>query len=169
MFRQMRRGRQQLSAGEAEELLRYGSSGVLAVHGDGGYPYAVPLSYVYTGGKIYFHCAKEGHKLDALQRDPKVSFAFIGEDTIVSEKYTSYFRSVIVFGRARVVEDESERLTALRALAEKYSPDRPQEEREREVSSCAQALIVGIEIEHMTGKQAKEYVGRARTGEEAGQ
>ena len=168
MFRQMRRGRQQLSAGEAEELLRRGSSGILAVHGDGGYPYAVPLGYVYTEGKIYFHCAKEGHKLDAILRDEKVSFTVVGEDTIVSEKYTSYFRSVIVFGRARVVEDP-ERTRVLRALAEKYSPDRPAEEREREVSSCTRALIIGIEIEHMTGKQAKEYVGQAHTGQEAGQ
>ena len=64
MFREMRRNKQQLSRAECEEILRRAASGVLAVSGDGGYPYAVPLSYVYEDGKLWFHCALSGHKLD---------------------------------------------------------------------------------------------------------
>ncbi len=66
MFREMRRKRQALSAQECIALLEKGSSGVLALEGDGGYTYAVPLSYLYEDNKIYFHCAKTGHKLDAI-------------------------------------------------------------------------------------------------------
>ena len=106
MFREMRRKRQQLSPAECEEILRRGTSGVLAAEGDGGYPYAVPLSYIYEDGRLYFHCAKAGHKLDAVRRNKKVSFCVIDRDTIVLEEYTSYFRSVIVFGEMRILEDE---------------------------------------------------------------
>ena len=72
-------------------------SGVLAAAGEDDYPYAVPLSYVYCDFKLYFHCAKEGHKLEAIARNPKVSFCVIDQDQVVPEKYTTYFRSVIVF------------------------------------------------------------------------
>lgn len=64
--------------------------------GDEDYPYAVPISFVYLNNKIYFHSAKAGHKIDAIVKNPKVSFAVIDEDTIVSKEYTTYFRSVVV-------------------------------------------------------------------------
>ena len=89
MFRAMRRKRQQLSREEAEAILERGTSGVLAVAGDNGYPYAVPLSYVYQDGKLWFHCAKSGHKLDAVRREEKASFCVIDQDLVVPED--SYF------------------------------------------------------------------------------
>jgi nitroimidazol reductase NimA-like FMN-containing flavoprotein (pyridoxamine 5'-phosphate oxidase superfamily) len=128
----------------------------MACLGDEGYPYAVPLNYVYSGGRIYFHSAKEGHKIEAIAANPKVSFAVIDEDTIVSAEYTSYFRSVIAFGTARVVEGE-ERWTAFTALVEKYSGDRPEDEKRKEIDECTRAHIVAIDIEHITGKEASEY------------
>jgi nitroimidazol reductase NimA-like FMN-containing flavoprotein (pyridoxamine 5'-phosphate oxidase superfamily) len=132
------------------------SNGVLACIGDEGYPYAVPLNFIYTNGVIYFHSAKTGHKIDAIERNPKVSFAVIGEDTIVSEEYTSHFRSVVAFGKARIAEgDEYQR--AFEALVEKYSGDQPKEAKHREVAECTRACIVAIDVEHMTGKTAKEY------------
>ena len=100
-FRPMRRSRQQLRKEDCFEILSRGSSGVLACLGDGGYPYAVPISYVWDGEKIYFHCAKAGHKLDAVRSCGKVSFCVIGSDDVVPEKYTTCYRSVIVFGRIR--------------------------------------------------------------------
>ena len=112
MFREMRRKRQKLSKEECEEILFRGTSGVLAVSGDDGYPYAVPLSYLYENGKIFFHCAKTGHKLDSIHRNEKASFCVIDQDQIVPEEYTTYFRSVIVFGRIRVMEEDDARRTA---------------------------------------------------------
>ena len=118
MFREMRRKKQALSPEECEGVLERGSSGVLAVLGDGGYPYAVPLSYVYADGRLFFHCAKAGHKLDAITREPKASFCVVDQDRVVPEEYTTYFRSVIVFGRAGEIKDDAGRRTAAELLAQ---------------------------------------------------
>ncbi len=159
MFREMRRHKQQLSAEDCAAVLERGSSGVLAVHGDDGYPYAVPLSYVYTDGRIYFHCAKTGHKMDAILANDKVSFCVIDKDDIVPEEFTTYFRSVIAFGRAAVVEDPVEKCKVLHRLAEKYSPEMPVSAADKEIGgSFAAVCIVGIRVEHMTGKAARELM-----------
>lgn len=124
-FRPIRRNRQQLTQEQAWALLEQGSYGVLAVQGDSGWPYAVPLNYVCQAGSIYFHCAKAGHKLDAMRAHPQVCFTVVGKSDVVSSKFTTYFSSVVAFGTARVVEENSARLAVLRALVEKYSPHEP--------------------------------------------
>ena len=113
MFREMRRKKQQLAPERVEEILSRRTAGTLAVLGDNGYPYAVPLSYVYHNGRIYFHCARAGHKLDAIRGCDKVSFCVIDQDEIVPAEFTTYFRSVIVFGRAREVSDPAELMDAM--------------------------------------------------------
>jgi hypothetical protein len=133
------------------------TNGILACHGNDDYPYAVPVSYVYFNGKIYFHSAKEGHKIDAITKNPKVSFSVIDEDTIVSEEYTTYFRSVIAFGKARIVQGD-ERLKAFEVLVEKYSGDQPEEAKHKEIAGCTRAYIIAIDVEYITGKEAIEYV-----------
>ncbi|HHV71428.1 MAG TPA: pyridoxamine 5'-phosphate oxidase family protein [Clostridia bacterium] len=162
MFREMRRSKQLLSREDTLAVMNRCTNGVLACLGDDGYPYAVPLSYVYFNDKIYFHSAKVGHKIDAITKNPKVSFAVIDEDTIVSEEYTTYFRSVIAFGKARIVEGD-ERLEAFKALVEKYSGGQPEEAKYKEITGCRQAYIVAIDIEHITGKEAIEYVNAKKT------
>ena len=162
MFREMRRNKQLLSAADTAAVLERCTNGILACHGDEGYPYAVPVSFVFSEGKIYFHSAKSGHKVDAILQNPKVSFAAVDEDTIVSAEYTSYFRSAIAFGQARIVKGE-ERLAAFAALVEKYSSDQPAEAKQKEVARCDHALIIAIDIEHLTGKEAIELV-RAKGG-----
>ncbi len=157
MFREMRRGKQLLSAEDTAAVMNRCTNGVLACLGDEDYPYAVPLSYVYFNDRIYFHSGKAGHKIDAIAKNPKVSFSVIDEDTIVSEEYTSYFRSVIAFGKARIAEG-GERLEAFRALVEKYSGDQPEAAKQKEITECTQAYVVAIDVEHITGKEAIEYV-----------
>lgn len=157
MFREMRRNKQSLSEEEVKEVLERRTSGVLACLGDDGYPYAVPVSYIYFNGKIYFHSAKTGHKIDAIEKYPKVSFTVIDEDTVVSEKYTTYFRSVIAFGKARITEGV-EMVQAFIALTEKYSGNQPEEARKREVAEgVSHAYVIAIDVEHITGKEAKDY------------
>lgn len=169
MFREMRRHSQQLSPEESREVLARCTSGVLAVSGDGGYPYAVPLSFAYREDKLYFHCAKTGHKLDALLRDNRAGFCVIDQDRIVSEEFTTYFRSVILFGRARILDDPDEKRAALMLIADKYSPNMPQESREEEINRLwDKVCMVEIAIEQMTGKQARE-LRRQRSGEGAAQ
>ncbi len=157
MFRKMRRIKQLLSMEETEAVMKRCTHGVLACFGDEDYPYAVPLSYVYFNGKIYFHSAKAGHKIDAIMKNPKVSFSVIDEDTVVSEEYTTYFRSVIAFGKARITEGD-EYLDAFKALVKKYSGDQPEESKQNEINKCNQAYIIAIDIDHITGKESIEYV-----------
>jgi nitroimidazol reductase NimA-like FMN-containing flavoprotein (pyridoxamine 5'-phosphate oxidase superfamily) len=158
MFREMRRKNQVLSAEDTISVLQKGTSGVLAVYGDNDYPYAVPLSYVYYNSKIYFHCAKTGHKIDAINKNNKVSFCVIDQDTIVPQEYTTYFRSVIAFGKARILENETEKRKAMEILAEKYSPNHEKGRLEEIDKLFNQVCLIEIEIDHLTGKEAIELV-----------
>jgi hypothetical protein len=164
MFREMRRGKQLLSQQDTDLVLHRGSNGILACLGDEDYPYGVPVSYVYHKGKIYFHSAKAGHKIDALKKSPKVSLTVVDEDTIVSAEYTSYFRSVIAFGQARFTEGD-EWMDGFRALVEKYSGDQPEAAKHREINECTQSEIIAIDLEHVTGKEAIEYVNAKKYSE----
>lgn len=159
MFREMRRKKQELSLENCEKVLERGSSGVLALIGDDDYPYAVPLSYVYTNNKIYFHGAKVGHKIDAVRKCDKASFCVIDRDEVIAKEFTTYFRSVIAFGKVRILEDTEEIRKAIEALAIKYAPQSLPEERhsaiEKEWNGMA---MIEFSIEHMTGKEARELM-----------
>lgn len=173
MFREMRRIAQQISPEECAEVLRRATSGVLGLHGDDGYPYTVPLSFVYQEGgaglgTIGFHCAKTGHKIDAIRRNGKVSFTVIDRDEVMPRERTTKYRSVIVFGRARILEDEQEMRRAANAIGDKYSRGfeelymRETEDTIREGRLCC----VEITIDHMTGKIGRELLlERRREGE----
>lgn len=155
MFREMRRKNQALSREECVDVLNRATSGTLAVSGDDGYPYAVPLSFVYNDNKIIFHCAKDGHKIDAIKRSDKVSFCVIDADDVVPEEFTTHFRSVIIFGRARILENDDEIRAAINTLSEKYDSG-DYDARKREIDKFFPALcMVEISVEHMTGKEAK--------------
>lgn len=157
-FRKMRRSRQELSRDECIRMLEEGTSGVLALQGDADYPYAVPLSYVYDDGRLCFHSAKSGHKLDAVKRCPKASFCVIGQDKVVPEEYTSYFKSVIVFGRMRILEEE-EMQAAIEKLSVKYHPHDTEENRMHTIKAeWGRLCMMELSIEHISGKAAKEII-----------
>lgn len=161
MFRAMRRVKCELSRDVSEKILREGLYGVLAVDGDENYPYAVPINYAYADGKIYFHSAKTGHKIDAMKKNPKASFCVVGQHDVVSEEFTSYYTSAVVFGKIKVVEDneDPEKVRGLMLLAEKYSPNESDEHRDKEIYGKLNALVVPVlEIEHLTGKAARELI-----------
>ena len=159
MFREMRRKRQQMPESEAVAILERGSHGVLAVLGDGGYPYAVPISYVYEDGKIYMHCAKSGHKLDAVRACEKASFCVVDQDEVVQAEFTSHYRSAIAFGRIREITDDSEKRRMVSLLARKYCPDLPQAEHDKAMErDWAPLNMLELTIEHLTAKQAKELI-----------
>ena len=158
MFRKMRRFKQLLPEEVAVEILERNTSGTLAVLGDDGYPYAVPMSYVYDNGKIYFHSAKAGHKVDAIRNYEKASFCVIDQDQIVPEKYTTYYRSVIAFGKMRFVESEADIRKIATILAMKYSADY-KEGIPAEINSSMKAMaIIEMNVEHITAKEAIELV-----------
>ena len=164
MFKEMRRHKQLLNAEETAAVLERGTSGVLALSGEDGYPYAVPLSYVFDGDKLYFHSAKAGHKLEALRRCPKASFCVIDQDQIVPEEYTTYFRSVIAFGTIRELEDEGEKRAAIEKLARKYTPNDTPEGMDAAIRrDWAPLCMLEMTIDHMTGKEAIELVKAKET------
>lgn len=158
MFREMRRFKQLLPQETAVEILNRNTGGTLALLGDEDYPYAVPISYVYADGKLYFHSAKSGHKIDAIKKHEKASFCVIDKDEIVPEKYTTYFRSVIAFGKVRLIEDAEEMRRVATALAMKYSADFAEGIPAEIDSSIRNMAIIEMTIDHMTAKEAIELV-----------
>jgi nitroimidazol reductase NimA-like FMN-containing flavoprotein (pyridoxamine 5'-phosphate oxidase superfamily) len=142
------------------------------ITGDG-YPMVKPLNYVYHEGKIYFHTAKEGEKIDDIKRDSRVCFEVDMPLALVKSKGSPcraeyLYRSVIVKGRAYIVEDAVERMVALKGLMEKYQPeggygDFPEEK-------LRITGVVRIDIEDTSGKEdlgkeeIKETVLKAMAG-----
>ena len=162
MFREMRRNKQVLSQEAAEKILREGDYGVLALSGDDGYSYALPINYAVEGNKIYFHCAKVGHKLDAIRNNDKVSFCVVDRHEVIAEEFTTYFSSAIAFGRIRIVEDndDPDKLRGLELLADKYSSTASPVRREKELGRLNALFVLVMTIEHLTGKAARELVKR---------
>jgi len=154
----MRRRKQLLSGEETRSILENSSAGVLGVVGDDGYPYTVPMSYVYKEGKIYMHSAREGHKIDSIRKNEKVGFTVIGKNQVIQETFTTYYLSVSIFGRARILIDPVKKKKALEALVEKYSPDYIQEGQLEIEREWEKVKLIEIEIEHMTGKSAIELI-----------
>ena len=155
MFREMRRKKQELSKDECIEILTNEPRGVLALLGDDDYPYAIPMSHVYDNGKIYFHGARQGHKHDAAEKCDKVSYCVLNKGTRNEGEWWYTFKSVIVFGRIRILDDENERIEKLRKLGNKFFPSA--QETEDEINRLLHKTeVFEITVEHMSGKIVKE-------------
>ena len=157
-FRAMRRKRQQLSEEESIIILQKSTAGTLALLGDNDYPYAVPISYVYHEGKLFFHSALAGHKVDAIRNHDKASFCVIERDDVQPELYTTFFRSVIAFGRIHIIEDEQEKLATARMLGNRYNPNQDEALQKEIESGFSRMLAIRLDIEHLTGKEAIELM-----------
>lgn len=154
MFREMRRSKQQLPREEIDRILENGKTGILAVNGDDGFPYAVPVNYVYKNGKLFFHGAKAGHKYDAMLRSNKVSFCVIDKDDVIAEKLATDYKSVIAFGFVRILEGEELEQAAYHLGIRYYNNDEVvREEIARHINALA---CFEISIEHIAGKRAIE-------------
>ncbi len=157
MFRPVRRVKNEIPQEAAKQLLREERRGVLALHGDDGYPYAVPVNYFYDDAaqKIYFHGAKAGHKVDALAACDKVCFTVYGHETIKTDAWAPYLQSAVVFGRCRIMADHAEAMKQLKRMAMKYYPDEALVDSEiRRAEKAVQ--MFEITIEHLTGKEVQE-------------
>ena len=157
-FRAMRRKRQLLSDDESIGILQKATAGTLALLGDNDYPYAVPISYVYHERKLYFHSALAGHKVDAIRNCDKASFCVIDKDDVQPEKYTTFFRSVIAFGRIHIIEDDKEKLALARMLGNRYNPNNDESLQKEIEGGLSRMLMIRFDIEHLTGKEAIELV-----------
>lgn len=157
MFRKMRRFKQQLTDEECIAILKSEMRGVLAVKGEDGYPYALPIDYYYDdeNGKIYFHCAKEGHKIDALRADNRVSFCVYDKGFKKEGDWALNIKSVIIFGKINFAEDMDETIKRVRRLALKYYPT-PEAVEEEIEKAGRRVQILELEIDHITGKLVNE-------------
>jgi len=154
-FRPMRRIRQQLPDEESLGILENGYRGFLSVIGDGGYPYTLPINYVLADGKLYFHCAREGHKLDAVRNCDKACFTVIDTPQQEPDDWWFHVRSVICFGRIRILGDGQQKDSCLRALGRKYFPQGYDLEGDMK-RNAPRAEVLEFTIEHMTGKRVRE-------------
>lgn len=160
MEKKMRRFKQLLSEEESIQILRATTSGVLSLCGENMQPYGVPLSHVYDNGRLYFHSALSGHKVDLIKQNSNANFTVIAKDEIHPETYTTYFQSVITFGKIRIVENETEKQRILEILGRRCNPSDDEslsEEIKRGIKRC---IALEFTIESMTGKQAIEMVNR---------
>lgn len=157
MFRPVRRKKTEISREAAEQQLLQSRRGVLAVNGDGGYPYAVPINYLYDreAQKIYFHGARTGHKLESIRACPKVCFTVYGNETVKTEPWAPFVQSAVVFGICRLIENEAESLAALKRLAMKYYPSERLADAEIERAGKV-AQMFEIAVEHLSGKEVQE-------------
>lgn len=155
MFRPMRRINQELEIGECETLISQSARGNLAVLGDEDYPYIIPLDYVYFDGKIYFHGALEGHKVDSIRKHDKVSFLIVDDGVKNGDNWWLTFKSVICFGKIREVCDKELTLRILGLFGDKYFPEsvNTQDEIQKHIDHT---LILELTIEHISGKLVNE-------------
>ena len=160
MFRQMRRFKQLLPIETCQQILATQKRSVLSLLGDDDYPYAVPISFVYHEGCLYFHSAVEGHKTDAIRKHDKASFCVIDQDEVHGEQYTTFFRSVIAFGRVSIIEDAGEKLAAARLLGNRYYPNHDEALQKEMEKGLHRMLMFCMRIEHLTGKESIELTKR---------
>lgn len=157
MFRELTRKKQGISPDECIELLTNEKRGVLAVNGDGGYPYAMPMNHYYNpaDGCIYFHCGRSGHRLDAIQRSDRVSFCVTEQGVREAGEWAYRVRSVIVFGRIEVIDDLDTVVRIAVPLSQKFTQDMAYIRGELERSAKA-TLLLRLRPEHICGKRVTE-------------
>lgn len=157
MFRHIRKVKNEISIDMAKQLLKTERRGVLSVNGDGGYPYAIPINFLYSEkeNKIFFHGSRVGHKVDSVNTCDKVCFTVFGNETIKEEEWAPFVQSVVVFGRCRVINNLDLNNKLVTEFAEKYYPDK--ELVKEEVDSYGKVVqMFEIEIEHISGKEIQE-------------
>lgn len=153
-LRAMRHSECQLSPDDAEKYLREESWGVLSVHGDSGFPYGVPMNYIWDQGTILLHAtAENSHRLDALKRDSKVCFTVVPEHRLDRDRWTTEYASVIVFGTAEILREPEDKLAAMCAFMQTLSPHRLDEAFLACPPAAAKMVMIRIHPVMITGKR----------------
>ena len=152
VFRDIRRKDRMLDNEKAMNLLETGEYGFLAMCGENGYGYGVPLNYAVDGKSLYFHCATEGFKLDSIRQNNRVSFCVTGRTKVLPAQFSTAYESALVFGRISDRLSEEERRKALNLLAAKYSPDFTEVSKEYISRTFSQTNVLRLDVEHLSGK-----------------
>lgn len=157
MFRKMRRFKQELSHQDCIEVLRQEPRGVLSLIGENGYPYGIPVDHWYDeeSGNLYFHGAREGHKIDAIRNCAKASYCVMDQGFRREGEWALNIKSVVLFGQITLVEDQEKALRVCSNLCRKFTEDEEYLEREQK-SAGDRVLCLELRPEHMTGKMVNE-------------
>lgn len=155
MFRDLRRKEKNISKEESINILNRKNWGVLSVLGDEGYPYGIPLNYVYSNNFIYIHGALNGHKVDSITKEPKVSFSVVDYDTLIPDKFDTLYKSVIIFGKAEIIENFDEKRNGFMKFIEKFSSDFMVSGEKYVDNLIDKTNLIKISIEHISGKIGK--------------
>ncbi len=157
MFRKMRRIKQQLTQQECVQVLKNEPRGVLSMMGENGYPYGIPMDHWYCeeDGKLYFHGAAEGHKIDAIAQCDKVSYCVMDEGYREPGEWPLHIKSVIVFGRLHTVSDKEKTVQICTEIGKKFTNDEAYLQKEL-AGSLSRVLCLELTPEHITGKLVKE-------------
>jgi len=154
MFKEIRRKDRKLENSEAEELLKRCDYGILSTLNQEGYPYGVPVNYVYLNNALYFHCALEGSKIKNISINSKVSFCVVGKTCVIPDEFTTNYESVVVFGVAGEVLGE-EKYNALLEILNKYSKEYLETGKSYIRKMEDKTKVIKIEVEHISGKARK--------------
>lgn len=156
MFYPMKRKNQALSPEDCAAILDAATSGVLALQSPDGYPYAVPMSFAYREGRLYFHGGRSGHRSQCVDHCHKACFTVVDRDRVLPEEYTTDYRSVMAFGTIRKSADDAERREAIRLIGRRYFPGDTAAHLEAIIDKEFLPMeIYVLDIEHMTGKAAR--------------
>lgn len=157
MFREVRKKKNEIATDEIKALLQSCRRGVLAMNGEEGYPYAVPINFLYDAdeGKIFFHSGKVGYKVECLKKCDKVCFTVFGNETVKDEVWAPYMQSAVIFGRCSAIEEEESAMERLKKFAMKYYPNESMVTDEIKAAGKAVRMFQ-IDIEHMSGKEVHE-------------
>jgi len=128
---------------------------VMATVNPDGSPYCIPLSLAMKGEWLYFHCAKEGHKIDNLRHNCRVCISCVGEVKPIREDFSTEFESAVISGTASEILDPDEKIYALRLISERYTPDNMQAFDEAIRKSIENTGVWKIHMDEISGKQKK--------------
>ncbi len=156
-FRKMRRFKQELTKEECIEVLSNEPRGIMAFHGENGYPYAIPLNQFYDAedGKLYFHGAKAGLKLDLIKENNKVCFTVLDKGFKKEGDWALNIKSVVCLGHIEVLDDHEKVLNQCRKLARKFNVS--EAEIDEDIAKNANVVnMLVMTIDRMTGKLVNE-------------
>lgn len=157
MFRKVRKIKNELGEKTTKEVLKKAPRGVLALNGDDGYPYGLPLNYVYDedNNVLYFHGTKTGYKIDCIEKSPKASFTALLEEGVSDDGWSKNVSSVVAYGLLEEIEDSDFARDALVKLAQKYYPSEDLIE-ENIKANFKNTKMLAFHINYMTGKRVNE-------------
>jgi nitroimidazol reductase NimA-like FMN-containing flavoprotein (pyridoxamine 5'-phosphate oxidase superfamily) len=149
----MRRRDREVSEREARDILARAEYGVLATVGEDGWPYAVPVKHVLVGDVLYVHCASEGHKLENIAHEERVSYCAVASAKVMPAMLSTLYESAVVFGRAALVTDAEEKRTALMSLVHRFCGNDDMAQAQEALRNWgSKTVVIRIQVERITGK-----------------